>query len=108
MFPALLGRSARVESRCAATGAAIQLVVSPEEVSFVDPQQVAVSLVMPAAGGDFRQAFCAHVNFYATLELASQAGGDGAVAVTVDQAFRLGRGFARRLLAGERASQEIQ
>nr|AAD46509.1 organomercurial lyase [Escherichia coli] len=67
MFPArLIGRTARVSSHCAATGAPVSLTVSPSEIQAVEPAGMAVSLVLPQEAADVRQSFCA---MYISLHL---------------------------------------
>src|SRR3546814_13385566 len=70
MFPALLGCTARVSSRCAATGAPVSLTVSPNEIRAVEPAAVAVSLVPPQETNDVRRSFCCHVHFFASTSVA--------------------------------------
>ncbi|MDA8389696.1 MAG: organomercurial lyase MerB [Gammaproteobacteria bacterium] len=100
-FPALIGQSARVASRCPATSAPVSLTVTPETVRDIQPAAAAVSLILPRATSDIRQAFCCHVHFFA-----SQAAGEswaathpGVEIVPVEEAFAVGRDRAKALLA---------
>ncbi|MDF5581134.1 organomercurial lyase MerB, partial [Vibrio parahaemolyticus] len=70
IFPALIGRTARVSSHCAATGAPVSLTVSPSEIQAVEPAGMAVSLVLPQEAADVRQSFCCHVHFFASVPTA--------------------------------------
>ena len=55
-FPALIERTARVVSRCAATGARVSLTVTPTELRDIEPDGAAVSLIRPQDAPDIRQA----------------------------------------------------
>lgn len=111
MVPVLIGRVARVLSRCAATGAPISLTVAPNEIRDVEPADMAVSLLLSPATADIRQSFCCHVHFFASVP----AGEDwtskhkGAEIVSVQDAFDLGRALARHLLraAQSRAGDDL-
>ncbi len=71
MFPALIGKTARVTSRCAATGRPITLTVAPEAVLHVEPAEAMVSLRTPDASPDIRCSFCCHVHFFASPSVAN-------------------------------------
>ncbi len=103
MFPALIGKSARVASRCAATGVPISLVAAPDEVRDIEPAGAVVSLVRLSRASDLRSAFCCHVHFFASATSASAwiSKHEGAVVVSVEEAFWLGQELVRRLSAGE-------
>lgn len=100
IVPVLIGRVARVSSRCAATGAPISLTVAPNEIGDVEQADMAVSLLLALATADIRQSFCRHVHFFASV----RAGEDWASKhkrveiVSVQDAFDLGRVLARHLL----------
>ncbi|MDF5399210.1 organomercurial lyase MerB, partial [Vibrio parahaemolyticus] len=103
IFPALIGRTARVSSHCAATGAPVSLTVSPSEIQAVEPAGMAVSLVLPQEAADVRQSFCCHVHFFASVPTAEdwaskQQGLEGVAIVSVHEAFGLGQEFNRHLL----------
>jgi len=100
MFPALIGKSARVHSLCPETGIPVSLTVDPHELCAIEPAGAAVSLVVPQTG--IRQSFCCQVHFFA-----SRAAGDrwvlrhpGVEVVSVEAAFLLGQDIARRLAQG--------
>ncbi|MDF5114580.1 organomercurial lyase, partial [Vibrio parahaemolyticus] len=103
IFPALIGRTARVSSHCAATGAPVSLTVSPSEIQAVEPAGMAVSLVLPQEAADVRQSFCCHVHFFASVPTAEDwaskhQGLEGLAIVSVHEAFGLGQEFNRHLL----------
>lgn len=99
MFPALLGKGARVVSRCPATGAQVSLTVAPDGLHQIEPAGAVVSLVRPDASPDIRGAFCCHVHFFASAAAADGwvAQHEGAEVVSVEDAFRLGQELARQL-----------
>lgn len=103
MFPALIGRPARVTSPCASTGAPIRLTVTPEGVSNLDPAGAVISLVLPDASADVRGSFCVKVNFFSSVAAARTwlSAHSGASVATVEEAFQLGQELARRLFAGK-------
>ncbi|MFC5607606.1 organomercurial lyase MerB [Variovorax soli] len=97
MFPALIGKSARVRSLCPETGMPVSLTAAPHELCAVEPLDAAVSLAVPQTG--IRQSFCCQVHFFA-----SRADGDRwalrhpeVEVVSVEAAFLLGQEIARRL-----------
>ncbi|CAN5544344.1 organomercurial lyase MerB [soil metagenome] len=97
MFPALIGKSARVHSLCPETGAPVSLTVDPHELCVVEPADAAVSLAVPQTG--IRQSFCCLVHFFS-----SRAAGDRwalrhpeVEVASVEAAFLLGQEIARRL-----------
>lgn len=98
MFPALIGKSARVHSLCPETGMPVSLTAAPHELCAVEPPGAAVSLAVPQTG--IRQSFCCQVHFFA-----SRAAGDrwarrhpGVEVVSVEAAFLLGQEIASRLV----------
>ena len=99
MFPALLDKSARVLSRCPATGAPVSLTVAPDGLHQLDPAGAVVSLVRPDATSDIRDAFCCHVHFFASAVAADGwiAQHEGAEVVSVENAFHLGQELVRQL-----------
>jgi len=101
-FPAVIGRPARVESPCAATGIPIRLTVDPTEgVSALDPPTAVVSLVTPEQKGSVRTAFCNPSRYFAT----PHAGRDwqnrhpGMELLSVVDAHRASRPLSQMLLA---------
>jgi alkylmercury lyase len=101
-LPAMLGRPARVRSRCPVTGADVHLTVGPEGVQASDPAPLAVSFPPPdaACAQDITGSFCCHVHFLAGAQAAARWRGDhdGAVVLDLDQAFELGRMATRACL----------
>lgn len=100
MFPALIGKTARVTSRCAATGRPITLTVAPEAVLQVEPAKTMVSLLTPDASPDIRCSFCCHVHFFASPSVANAWASThpGIELVPVENAFGLGHLIAHKLL----------
>lgn len=99
MFPPLIGKTARVLSSCAATGAPIRLTVAPDAVRDLEPPDAMVSLVQPDASPDLRNTFCCHVHFFASAAVAEKwaAARLKTTLVSVQEAFRLGQELSRRL-----------
>jgi hypothetical protein len=70
-FPAVIGRPARVESQCAATGIPVRSTVDPTAgVSSLDPSTAVVSIVTPEQMRSVRTAFCNPSCFFATPDAA--------------------------------------
>jgi alkylmercury lyase len=94
-LPGLLGRSARVSSRCPVTGEAISLTVSPEGPHDVGPEGTMLSLLTPERPFDANvvRSFCHFVHFFASEQAARDwiAEHPGTVTVSVDDGFRLGQ-----------------
>ncbi len=93
IFPALLGRPARVTSPCHTTGTPVHLTVAPDKVARVEPATAVVSLVTPEDLTSIRSAFCNQVHFFASPAAAEPwlAQHPGATVLPVEQAFELGR-----------------
>lgn len=100
MFPVLIGKTARVASRCAATGTPITLTVAPEAVLDVEPAETMVSLLTPGTSPDIRCSFCCHVHFFASPSAANAWAltHQGIEVVPVESAFGLGHEIAHKLL----------
>ncbi len=100
MFPALIGKSAHVFSRCAHTGKPVSLMVTPEGLLDVAPTAAMVSLLRPDPSVGIRASFCCHVHFFASTSAASSWASryPGVEAVPVEAAFRLGQGIAIKIL----------
>ena len=102
-LPALLGRPARVRSRCPVSGAEIRLTVGPDGVRDNDPGPLRVSFPPPGAAStnDITGTFCCHVHFLAGPGPTDRwlAGHDGAIVLTLADAFELGRLTTQPLLA---------
>lgn len=94
-LPSLLGASAEVESRCAASGERITLTVHPDRVE-LEERKPFVSLIVPArdkAWTDIVSHFCCHVQFLADEDAASDwtARNPGSHIATLEQAWELGQ-----------------
>ncbi len=66
-LPELLGKSARVESVCEASGKPVRLSVSPKRVELVDPGSVCISFLTPDSSRfqqDIVQNFCHYIHFF--------------------------------------------
>lgn len=102
MFPALLGKTAAVFSRCASSGAPIILSVAPHELRCVEPTGVVMSLLLPEASRDIRRAFCCNVHFFVSARESSNwlSKHPEIQIVGVRDAFRLGQDLAAQLLQG--------
>ncbi len=100
IFPAVLGRTARVFSRCAATGAPIVLTVTPDGIERAEPSDPAMSLVVPGPAIDLRHSFCCHVHFFASAFAADgwRSRHVGTEIASIQEASRLGRELAVNLL----------
>jgi alkylmercury lyase len=99
-LPALIDRTARVVSHCAATGVPISLMATPTAIQDIEPTGAAVSLLLPRATADIRQAFCCHVHFFASEAVAHDWASThvGVDIVSVQDAFTAGRERAEQLL----------
>jgi alkylmercury lyase len=98
-LPAMLGRSAKVESSCPVTGSHVRLTVDPDGVREHDPQPLWVSFPPAATTSttDITDTFCCHVHFLATPAAAEQwlsEHPDGTV-LDIDDAHELGRKATR-------------
>ncbi len=95
-LPALLQQRARVTSTCPVTGAAIQLVVTPERITSCDPASTVVSFVTPDTATyheDIVANFCCHVLFFRSADAGSAwlAEHDDALLLSVEEAYNLGQ-----------------
>jgi alkylmercury lyase len=93
IFPALLGRPARVESPCRGTGEPVRVEATPSGVEAVEPASAVVSIVAPRDLATFRGALCENVHFFRSSEAASSwlERHPEASILPVEEAFRLGR-----------------
>lgn len=100
IFPAVIGRSARVESVCPATGARIAIEVHPGSLGRCRPHSAVVTRALPrTAVADLRVVGCALGHFYAFRAAAEPwraAHPDGFV-LTVEEEFRAGIKSVARL-----------
>ena len=100
-FPAVIGRPARIESPCAATGIPIRLAVDPMVgVSALDPSTAVVSIVTPEHMSSVRTAFCNPGRFFATADGARdwQREHPGMELLSVVDAHRASRPLSEMLL----------
>jgi alkylmercury lyase len=100
-IPALIGKSARVRSRCPSTGTEISLLSSPEGPSELSPQDAVISMLIPRRGfeADTIGNFCRNVHFFASREagerwLSARQEIEGFL-LSVEEAFELGRAYNR-------------
>ncbi len=71
IFPALLGQTANVESRCAESGQQVHVKVEPNAVVFADPGRAVVSHIPGRLRScDIRGTVCKYGVFYASIESA--------------------------------------
>lgn len=95
-LPALLDATVLVTSRCARTGEAVRLRVSPERVESVEPVAVTVSFLKPGLR-ELRErattSFCHFAHFFRDREAGEQwiAACPGTFLLSLDAAFDLGR-----------------
>ena len=100
-FPVVIGRAARVESSCAATGVPITLTVDPTAgVSALDPPTAVVSFVTPQQMSSVRTAFCNPSRFFATPDAARdwKSKHPGMELLSVADAYRASRPLGEMLL----------
>jgi alkylmercury lyase len=102
-LPALLDQPASVRSRCPVTGADVRLTVEPERIRDHHPETLLLSFPPATAVSttDVTGSFCCHVHFLAGPDAAEDWLRDrpGTTALTLDEAFALGRQVTRPLLA---------
>jgi alkylmercury lyase len=75
LFPALLGRSAEVRSRCHATGVPIRCSIGVEGLETLVPAAAVITLVAPDQAGAHGKAggsFCRHAHFFASPATAAR------------------------------------
>ncbi len=96
MFPAVLGKTAQVESPCRGTGTPVRLSVGPGAVTRVDPPDSVVSIVTPSNVTAIRSAFCNHVHFFVSERAAAGwlADNPAGSVLAVADAYELGRRLA--------------
>jgi alkylmercury lyase len=91
----LLGRAARVSSRCPVTGEAISLTVTADGPCDVSPAGTVLSFLAPEGpfDADVVRSFCHFVHFFASEQAAGEwiAEHPGTFTVSVDDSFRLGQ-----------------
>ncbi len=95
-LPELLGRTARVESACEASGQPVRLMVSPARVESAEPASLFVSFLAPDVSRlqqDVIRNFCHYVHFFRSREdgQAWTAKAPGTFLLTLDEAVELAR-----------------
>jgi alkylmercury lyase len=103
MFPALLGRPARVVSSCHTTGAPVRLTVTPTGVTELEPPEAVVSVIPPDAPASVRSAFCHRVHFFASRDAAAPwlAERPDAVVLAVHEGYQLAQPLVQALMDGD-------
>jgi alkylmercury lyase len=101
-LPELLGRTVDVSSRCPTTGEAIRLRVAPDGVHGLVPADAVLSFLRPTERFDANtiHSFCHFVHFFASRQAAEpwMARHRGTFALSVEDAFEIGRRFNRATL----------
>ncbi len=100
MFPALLEKTATVESPCQETGQPITAVITPTGIEKVEPSTAVVSIITPETIDDIRGSFCHHVHFFISAEAAAEWLPDHhphTVVLPVAEAYQLGQSLAQEL-----------
>ncbi|WP_017975751.1 organomercurial lyase MerB [Actinopolyspora halophila] len=97
IFPSMLDRTARVESRCPATATPVRLTATPDEITHLEPATAVLSLVTPEHCTSVRTAFCEHVHFFASPEAASSRPTDhpASTVLPIPEAHTLARQLAQ-------------
>jgi alkylmercury lyase len=92
-LPELLGETARVTSRCAATGQDIALTITPAGPTDLAPPATVMSFLAPKRkfGSDVINNFCRYVHFFASPEAAASwvEGHAGTFQLPIADAYRL-------------------
>lgn len=94
-YPVWLKQTAYIKSACPITHIPIDLVVTPEDIEAFEPASAVMSLVIPEtteACCAVRSAFCNHVHFFSSSEVASGwlAARPGAITLPIREAYQLG------------------
>jgi alkylmercury lyase len=95
-LPELLGKPARVETICEATGEPVRLSVSTKRVESVDPGSVCISFLTPDSSRfqqDIVQNFCHYIHFFRSRKDGEAwiAKTPGTFILSLDEATELGR-----------------
>ncbi|HEX6383243.1 MAG TPA: organomercurial lyase MerB [Anaerolineae bacterium] len=98
MYLPLLERPVQVESLCAATATPVRMTVTPQGVEDLDTPTAVMSVLKPQKGSSVRQAFCNHVNFFRSAEVAAPwlAQQHEALILPVNDAYELGKQLAQQ------------
>jgi alkylmercury lyase len=93
-----------VKSQCPVTRAEVRLTVEPDRIRDRHPEALLVSFptATAIAAADITGSFCCHVHFLAGPDATERWLRDrpGTTALTLEEAFELGRSVAGPLLAG--------
>ena len=101
-LPAMLRKTATVESESPLSKDKIRMRVGPEGVREVDPAGTAMSMVVVepdtaemSSAADIMMTFCRNIHFFACADEVTRwaAGRDDIMTLTLDEAFELGRGL---------------
>ena len=94
-IPQILGVTARVDSTAPTSGDAISLVVRPDGIESVTPEQAVLSFRRPKEGFDAKiiQSFCHYVLFFPSEDSGRQWTAERAdtFLLSIDEGFQLGR-----------------
>ncbi len=99
-LPAMLRKTATVESESPLSKEKIRMRVGPEGVLEVDPARTAMSMVIVdpdtaelSSAADIMMTFCRNIHFFASDDEVGRwaAGRDDIMTLTLDEAFELGR-----------------
>ena len=99
-LPALLGKTAAVESTCPATQASIRARITPNKVENIQPPETVVTIALPKVTGrkfesaEIRNTFCCHVHFFVSQAAAAEwisAKNHKLNVLSVEDGFELGR-----------------
>lgn len=106
LFPALLGKTAVVESVSPTSGTPVRVRIGADGVTQVEPAAAVVSLVNPGDMSSVRSAFCNQVHFFASADdaqpwLDNHPGGE---VLSVEDAYRVAVTMTTRLLGQRSAS----
>lgn len=103
-LPVVLGRPARVESPCFASGEPIRIEVAPDGVRRVDPVTAVVSIVTPSVElADVRRRLCHEQHFFASAAAAAEwhEQRPDAIVVSIADGFALTRRLFARWIETE-------
>lgn len=103
-LPVVLNREVRVESSCPTTGERISLTVSPEGFTDLEPSEVVMSFLDPAAwkaggeagwGGDVIRNGCHFIHFFASEEAAQAwiSEHPGTLQLAIEDGFEVGKSW---------------
>lgn len=95
-IPAIIQKTARVESTCPMTGAKIRLTVAPEGVRQLNPASTVMSFMIPEAAKIRENVianFCHYVYFFSSAEAGTTwvSKNPGTFLLSIDEAYYLGR-----------------